>query len=151
MPQPIGRPPEPVPQDTAEAAITWIAEGKTLREFCRQEGMPHYSTVYDWMDKDADFAQRIARARLIGEEVIHQECLSIADNTQSGVIVTEKPDGSTETKTSDMLEHRKLRIDTRLKLLAKWNPKKYGDSTSLKVSDPDGKPLVFQVKRVDQE
>ena len=30
-----------------------------------------------------------------------------------------------------MLGHRKLRIDTRLKLLAKWNPKKWGDRMAL--------------------
>jgi hypothetical protein len=26
-----------------------------------------------------------------------------------------------------MIAHRKLKIETRLKLLSKWNPKKYGD------------------------
>lgn len=128
---PAGRPSEPVPQNIADQIVSWISEGKTLREFCRQEGIPVYSTIYDWMDKDEEFATRIARARLIGEEVIHQECLAIADQTQMGVIVTDKADGSTETKTADMLEHRKLRIDTRLKLLAKWNPKKYGDKLAL--------------------
>jgi hypothetical protein len=30
-----------------------------------------------------------------------------------------------------MLGHRKLQIETRLKLLAKWNPKKYGDRVQL--------------------
>ncbi|MNT50547.1 hypothetical protein D3C72_1874720 [compost metagenome] len=30
-------------------------------------------------------------------------------------------------KRGDMLGHRKLQIETRLKLLAKWNPKRYGD------------------------
>jgi len=33
-----------------------------------------------------------------------------------------------------MIEHRKLRIDTRLKLLAKWNPKKYGDKQAIEHS-----------------
>ena len=30
-----------------------------------------------------------------------------------------------------MLGHRKLQIETRLKLLAKWNPKKYGDRVTM--------------------
>ena len=63
-----------------------------------------------------------------------QECLAIADETQSGEIVTVKADGTKEVKTADMIEHRKLRIETRLKLLAKWNPKKYGDKLDLNVS-----------------
>jgi len=137
----MGRPVEPVPQDIADELVEWISEGKTLREFCRQPGKPCYATIYDWKDKDPEFATRIARAREIGEEVIHQECLSIADSTQLGVIVTEKPDGSTETKTADMLEHRKLRIDTRLKLLAKWNPKKYGDRVDMNLGGQNGNPI----------
>lgn len=142
----VGRPAEPVPQDIADEIVEWISEGKTLREFCRQSGKPSFVTVYAWQKKDASFAERIACARESGEDQIHQECLEIADNTHSGVTVTEKPyvfegaavknpDGTpvivTETKTGDMLEHRKLRIDTRLKLLAKWNPKKYGDRLDL--------------------
>lgn len=142
---PAGRPVEEIPQGIADEAVAWLSEGKTLREFCRQEGKPHYSTVYDWMDKDSEFAQRIARAREIGHEVIHQECLSIADTTQSGVIVTEKPDGTTETKSADMIEHRKLRIDTRLKLLAKWNPKKYGDKVDHTLAAPDGGPVQHAI------
>ena len=124
--------------------IDWIAEGNTLREFCRQSGMPHYSTIYDWLKVDEEFALRFARAREIGEEVIHQECLAIADTPQVGVITTDR-DGIIETKTADMIEHRKLRIHTRLQLLAKWNPKKYGDKVQQEVSGPDGGPIQASV------
>jgi hypothetical protein len=40
-------------------------------------------------------------------------------------------DDKTYTTVEDMLGHRKLQIETRLKLLAKWNPKKYGDRVQL--------------------
>ncbi|HXD37446.1 MAG TPA: hypothetical protein VN624_12375, partial [Rhodanobacter sp.] len=39
-----------------------------------------------------------------------------------------------ERRQEDMLGHRKLRIDTRLKLLAKWDPKRYGDKQQLEHS-----------------
>jgi hypothetical protein len=122
-----GRPVEAIPQAKADSIVAWISEGQTIREWCRIPGNPVYSTVYEWIDKDAEFATRIARAREIGEELISQECLLIADTPEPGQITTEKADGTTEVKVADMLEHRKLRIDTRLKLLAKWNPKKFGD------------------------
>ena len=32
----------------------------------------------------------------------------------------------TKTVTADMVQHRKLRIETRLKLLACWDPRRYG-------------------------
>jgi hypothetical protein len=47
-----------------------------------------------------------------------------------GQIQTMDDKGST-IRTEDMLGHRKLQIETRLKLLAKWNPKKYGDRVAV--------------------
>ena len=133
---------------------SWIESGKTLRSYCRQKGKPSYGTIYDWLEADAKTKEklessRFARARELGEEQIIQECMEIADNTQVGEIVTVKPmmvegiqvcddEGKpaymVERKTADMIEHRKLRIETRLKLLAKWNPKKWGDKTQVDVN-----------------
>lgn len=125
--------------------VDWISEGKTLREFCRQEGKPSFVTIYNWKDADEDFALRFARARDAGEDVIAQECLAIADAPHAGQIVTEKADGSVETKTADMVEHRKLRIYTRLQLLAKWNPKKYGDKVQQEVTGANGGPIQSSI------
>ena len=55
-----------------------------------------------------------------------EECLELADTPKFGVKQVESEDGIIVTR-EDMLGHRKLQIETRLKLLAKWNPKKYGD------------------------
>lgn len=121
----------------------WLESGKTLRAYCRQDGKPSYGTVYDWLEADAKTTEkletsRFARARDLGEEQILQECLAIADETQAGEIVTVKADGTREVKTADMIEHRKLRIETRLKLLAKWNPKKYGERLQAEHTGPEG-------------
>lgn len=148
---PAGRPPQPVPQDIADAIVQWIAEGKTLREFCRQSGMPVYSTVYDWEEKDKDFATRIARARLTGEDVIAQECLEIADDGRNDWETRKNRDGSEyQAVNPEIVNRSRLRIDTRLKLLAKWNPRKYGER--LAHTGPDGSgPVVFEVRQVDKE
>lgn len=134
-------------KDILTALEAWIAEGKTLREFCRQEGMPHYATIYDWIDDDAEYAQRIARARLIGEEVISQECLAIADTPQIGEEEKTDTDGFTEYKRGDMLGHRKLQIETRLKLLAKWNPKKWADRVDL---NHGGEMNINAISKLDE-
>jgi len=107
-----------------------LSEGIPLREICRGQGMPPWRTVYSWMDRDADLAASIARARELGYDAIAEECLRIADTPQSGKKVTMSEDGMTET-VEDMLGHRKLQIETRLKLLAKWNPKKYGERVAV--------------------
>jgi hypothetical protein len=41
--------------------------------------------------------------------------------------------------------HQKLRAEHRLKLLAKWNPKKYGDKLDTTVSAPGGGPAQFNL------
>lgn len=118
-----------------------LSDGVPLAEICRSKGMPGLRTVYDWTDADAELAARIARARDAGEDVIAVDCLKISDTPEEGVETVTKSDGSVEERRGDMLGHRKLKVDTRLKLLAKWNPKKYGDSTHLKLSDPNGGPI----------
>lgn len=133
------------PEDYLPEVHAWIESGKTLRAYCRQDGKPSYGTVYDWLEEDAEQNSRFAHARDLGEAQILQECLEIADNTQIGEIVTQKPDGSQEIKTADMIEHRKLRIETRLKLLAKWNPKKYGDKVQQEVSGPGGAAVPVSI------
>lgn len=138
------------PADYLPEVHAWIESGKTLRAYCRQEGKPSYGTVYDWLEEDAAQNSHFSRARDIGEAQILQECLEIADTTQVGEIVTLKADGSQEIKCADMIEHRKLRIETRLKLLAKWNPKKYGDK--LAHTGPEGEgPVQFVVKSILEE
>ena len=106
--------------------VDWIASGQTLRAFCREPGKPAWRTVYDWIEADPELAARIARARDLGADAIAEEALAIADTPMEGVTLTTDEKGTKETR-GDMLGHRKLQVETRLKLLAKWNPKKYGD------------------------
>jgi terminase small subunit-like protein len=133
---------------------SWIESGKTLRAYCRQKGKPTYATIYDWIEEDAKkneatkpLSTRFAKARAIGEEQLLQECLEIADKQELGQIITRRADGKTEFRTADMTEHRKLRIETRLKLLARFNPKRYGDRVALTNSEGTG-PAVFILERI---
>lgn len=103
-----------------------LAEGKPLRQICREKKLA-WRTIYDWIEAHKEFAALFARSRDLGMDAIAEETLEIANTPLMGVIKTYKADGSVEAKEEDMLGHRKLQIDTRLKLLAKWNPKKWGD------------------------
>lgn len=114
----------------------WVASGKTLSEFCRQVGAPGWTTVHDWLSTHPEFAQRYDQARVLGAHAIAEEALRIADTTMLGEIETveEWPGGedgeggkSRKVVRQDMLGHRRLQVDARLRLLAKWFPKHYGD------------------------
>lgn len=110
-----------------------ISEGETLRSICRDEHMPKWQTVYSWMERNPEFAARFARAREKGFDAIAEEALEIANTPMTGVR-TEIGDNGTKEVREDMLGHRKLQIETRLKLLAKWSPKKYGDKQQVELS-----------------
>jgi hypothetical protein len=115
--------------DIARQMCEQLSEGIPLREICRQEGYPAWRTVYDWMGKDADLAAAIARARDIGYDAMAEECLDIADNGGNDWMERLDADGVPigYQVNGDHIQRSKLRIETRLKLLAKFNPKRYGD------------------------
>ncbi len=103
-----------------------LSEGETLKSICRDEKMPGWTTVYDWMGRHKEFAESIARARELGFDAIAEEALQIANTPEIGE-ETEDDGEKIKTKRADMLGHRKLQVWTRLQLLAKWSPGKYGD------------------------
>jgi len=104
-----------------------LADGEPLRQICRDERMPAWQTVYLWMSKDEGINRRIARARVMGFDAIAEDALHIADTPTVGeTIRASDKDGMVITQ-EDMLGHRKLQVETRLKLLAKWDPKRYGE------------------------
>lgn len=119
--------------ELADEICERISNGEPLRAICRDAHTPSWRAVYDWIAKDENFATRIAHARSLGFDAIADEALAIADTPLEGV-ETEVSDQGTKVKRSDMLGHRKLQIETRLKLLAKWCPSKYGDSSKVELS-----------------
>lgn len=97
-------------------ACAWIATGRTLADYCRRKGSPTRKYIYEWMRDDPAMQKLFEESRDAGHDVIADECLAISN---------------IEPKDAVQAHWRRIQIDTRLKLLAKWNPKKYGDRTSL--------------------
>ena len=110
-----------------------IAGGEPLRQICRDRHMPSWQTVYQWMVRHEEFGERIARARQLGFDAIAEEALEIANTPMMGV-ETEKEGEKVKTRRADMLGHRKLQVWTRLQLLAKWCPQKYGDKREVSMT-----------------
>lgn len=116
-----GRPTVRTPEIVDEL-VRSISEGMTLRETCRRLGIG-WNTVYDWMGVDEELSGRIARARLLGYDAIASECVEIADDARNDWMERE----GVEVLDKEHVQRSKLRIETRLKLLAKWDPKRYGE------------------------
>lgn len=117
----MARPSKRTPQVEDEVCRR-LSEGETLRAICRGEGMPSWQRIYEWVAADEVFAGRIARARELGADAIAEQTLDILD----------EPPERTNTEHGDKVDSgyvawQKNRAEQRLKLLAKWFPKKYGD------------------------
>lgn len=122
----------------AQAICEQLATGQNMVSICSADDMPCDRTVRTWVEKYPEFAAAIADARVRGFDAIAAECKAIADTPVDGIETTTRADGSVEVKRCDMLGHRKLQIETRLKLLAKWDPKRYGERLDLNHSGSIG-------------
>jgi len=111
----VGRPTS-YSQDIADKICILLGEGKTLRSICAMEGMPVVTTIWRWEQKYPEFCKLSLRAREDGTNCLAEECLEIADNP-----ILDPQD-------------KKVRIDTRLRLIGKWNAKRYGDKIEHEVS-----------------
>lgn len=136
--------------DEIETAIVeGLSEGVPLRQLCRLHGVSK-STVYNWVEADAELAGRVACARARGFEALAEEALEIADDGRNDWAVREAGDDGD--KEADRLNHEhvsrsKLRIETRLKLLACWDPKRYGAKVGLTGPDGEGPVEIQTIRR----
>ena len=67
-------------------------------------------------------------------ESLIDEIVEIADTPEFGIKKVTKADGPVEQTEADMIEHRRLRIDTRKWAAAKMAPKKYGEKSTADVN-----------------
>lgn len=136
-PKKIGRPSKRTPEIDAEI-VERLSNGEPLAIICRDAHMPHDGTVRDWANGDPPLSHAIACAREVGEQVIAW---------RSRMTLRGKGPEDGGESTGDVQRDKAI-ADHDLKLLAKWNPKAWGDK-SLIGSDPDNPlPAGFTVNLV---
>lgn len=124
-------------RELAEEIIQRLSEGEPLRQICRDQHMPEWRTIYHWMERDSELTAAIARARELGQDAIAEDILrEIQDEPER---ILSEGGGRID---SGYVQLIRARADIKLKLLAKWNPKKYGDRTTL-AGDAEN-PVVVQ-------
>jgi hypothetical protein len=107
-----------------------LSTGEPLAEICRDEEMPAVRTVSDWKKSNAEFAADFARARDEGYDALAAQCIAIADDERHDWVLSQKGEITNDVA----IARARLRVDTRMKLLAKWDPKRYGDKVELEHS-----------------
>ena len=112
-----------------------IGEGETLQSVCRDERMPSVPTVNRWTREKDSFSTDFARARELGFDAIAEEAVRIADDARNDWMERSDPGNPGYALNGEHVQRSKLRIETRLKLLAKWDPNRYGERTTI-AGDP---------------
>lgn len=100
-------------QELAEEICARLSTGETLLKISQDEHMPCLRTLLRWEVENPEYCHLSTRARENGTHVMADQCISIADDP-----------------TLDPNDKR-IRIDTRLRLIGKWNAKKYGDKIAM--------------------
>lgn len=132
-------------EDYADSLLEWLSQGRTMSSWCRLEGNPSVRLVCEWQADDKEFGARVARAREIGFHVMAEQTLQIADDGSNDEFVTD--DGRVVTNT-DVVARSKLRVDTRFKLLACWDPRRYGPKAQV---EHTGKVTLEQLVGGDED
>lgn len=84
-------------------------------------------SFYKWVAKNEELQNVYKYAREIRSDVLFEEIIEISDNTEEGIVIETDDIGRTKEKKGDMTQHRRLKIDSRKWVVARMNPKKYGD------------------------
>jgi hypothetical protein len=138
-PKRTGRPSKQTLELTQEICHR-ISTGEPLLQICKDERMPERRTFYDWLERDDSLSARFARAREEGCDAMAEESLAITDNEPLAVF----DDAGNKRYDPGSIAWNKNRAEHRLKLLACWNPKKYGTKVALG-GDP-GNPIQVEAQ-----
>jgi hypothetical protein len=136
-----GKPAFECTQAIADEICHRIAHGSSLRQLTLADDMPSHPVIRGWRDKHEWFAQQYARAVEDRNDYWAAETLDIADTPQEGVKTESIGAVVIKEIHGDMIEHRRLRVDTRKWLLSKLSPK-FKDKVDVNHGgQPDGAPI----------
>jgi len=147
-PKGTGRASKYTPELAAEICER-LSNGEPLRQICRDPHMPAWQKIYEWMAKDdaageagTGLSGAIARAREVGQDAMAERAyLEMYDEPER--IMSE---GGNKIDPG-YVQLVKARAEITLKMLAKWNPKRYGDRVALTGAE-DGAPIKIESRQL---
>jgi hypothetical protein len=139
-PEPLRKPtgrPSSYTFEVSEEICQQMAGGKGLRQICAQEGMPSRPTVLRWLEDNAGFRDRYARAREQLMDWYSEEILRIAFDDSGDLILN----GDRPIAGHHVVQRARLKVDTVKWVMSKLHPGRYGDRPAIDADD--GKQITF--------
>ncbi|HHI2788604.1 TPA: DNA-binding protein [Escherichia coli] len=111
-----------------------VADGQSINKISKMPDMPARSTILKWFRDVPEFSDMYMRAKEIGFEILADEIIDIADAAEN----TDK----------DQCRRHQLMIETRKWLLAKLQPRKYGERVTQEiVGNKEEAPVQVEVNQ----
>ena len=70
----------PLTTEMSSSIVTQLMNGKPLTSICKSKDMPSLSKVYNWIQTDKDFANKILTARRIGAQTYLDKMIEELEN-----------------------------------------------------------------------
>jgi hypothetical protein len=134
-----GRPKYELTPELAKEICHRIAHGAVITRL--GDDMPSHSVIFNWRDEHEWFSELYARAVDDRHDYWAAEILTISDTPEPGIKTEHSPKFGTKTITGDMIEHRRLRVDSRKWLLSKTD-RRFKDKVDVNHGgQADGAPI----------
>ena len=141
--------PAKITPQVIEEVLSRIAQGETLAALGRELGF-HPNNWAVRIREDEELAIAYQRARDVGADVIAEDALRIIDEEPLRIVEVDEEGKTSQGRIdSAAVTWAKNRAEMRLKLLAKWNPKKYGDKQDVNIGNKEGETLKVEAKPID--
>jgi hypothetical protein len=146
----MGRPTLYTPE-LAERILYELADGRSVRDICRADGMPSSATVRLWVVGDRDgFAARYHRAREFAHHDMADDILEIVDDGRNDWMERHTRAGGREiVPNRENVQRSRLRYDARRWLLSNALPKLYGNRKPPEAKDEVVDPMTEILKLVN--
>ena len=135
-------------QDLFDRICDRIADGESLRDICKEEGMPNKGKFFYWLANDKALSDQYAKAKEAQAEFMADEIMNIADDGTNDWIEQRGDDGAIKAYklNGEAVARSRLRVDARKWVAAKLLPKKYGEKVDVAHSGQDGGPVEFVIR-----
>lgn len=108
--------------------ILEMISGRSLKSILRDDNMPCLNTFYKWIEADEEKMNHYARAIKIRADFLFEEIIEIADEDSGDIKLNALGE---ETLNGEFVQRSRLKVDARKWVVAKMNPKKYGEKLDI--------------------
>ena len=105
-----------------------ISSGESLTHICKDEHMPNYRTVWDWIYKDPEVRERYESAKKSQMEFFTEQILDIADESETDIMLAYDKSGRRLPMVNyENIKRSELRVKARMWMMERIKASKYNE------------------------